>query len=104
MGAKRIPDVPVLIRILGWNPEKQWGGHYSRDNLVDLLRKATPLSNLEAKRAVKILLAGPPAEVLLQDGRSYASFLHMLQSFGAEVEAIPQAASESDIQEANRIS
>jgi hypothetical protein len=56
--------------------------------LVELLRESCEISNLEAKRAVKLILAKELREVHLENGARHSAFTHALQSIGAVVEAV----------------
>jgi hypothetical protein len=56
-----------------------------------MLRSATAISNVEAKRLIKAILAKEANELYLENGAAYASVCHALQSIGAEVEAVPHS-------------
>ena len=80
----------VLLRITRWDESKAWTDNvaHATKMLVSTLRASGPVSNLEAKRLIKAVIAKQANEIFLLDGAHYSSMRHCLQSIGAEVEAI----------------
>ena len=88
----------VLVRIIRWHESKAWTDNvaHARKMLVSAFRASGPVSNLEAKRLIKAVIAKRASEIFLLDGTHYSSMLHCLQSIGAEVEAISRPSMSSE--------
>lgn len=84
-------DCAVVLRVLSWDDAKAWSRDipHTREMLVGMLRAAAAISNVEAKRLIKAVLAKEVDELYLERGVAYANMCHALQSIGAEVEAVP---------------
>ena len=91
MALPLLVDGPVLIRVLEWDKAKAWTTNvaHTRSMLVELLRGSSAISNLEAKRKIKLILANELREVRLESGAHCSAFTHALRSIGAVVQVVP---------------
>ena len=84
----------IILRVTAWDKSQAWTDDiaHTRNMLVALLRKSSPLGHVQAKRLVKAVLAGTETDLLLLDPSLAQSIRHALQSIGAEVQLVVPSA------------
>jgi hypothetical protein len=80
----------VILRVTAWDQSQAWTDNFAhtRNILITMLRKSSPLGTIEAKRLVKAVLAGAETDLPLHDPALVQPMRHALQSIGAEVELV----------------
>ena len=80
----------VCLRVVAWDESQSWTDNvaHTRNILISMLREASPISHVEAKRLVKAVLAKEATDLLLHNPSFIHPMRHALQSIGAEVELV----------------
>ena len=85
---------PTTLRVTAWDKSQAWTEDLAltRNILVAMLRKSSPIGHVQAKRLVKAVLAGAETDLPLQDAALVQPMRHALQSIGADVELVVPSA------------
>lgn len=81
----------TILRVVSWDRSHAWTNDiaHARNILIRMLRRATPIGHVQAKRLVRSVLAGTESEVVLQDATLVQPMRNALESIGAQVELDP---------------
>ncbi|WP_337243888.1 hypothetical protein [Luteimonas sp. gir] len=85
---------PIILRVTSFDRSRAWTDDlaHTRNMLVRMLRKSSPLSHVQAKRLVKAVLAGAETDLPLQDATLVQPMRHALQSVGTDIQLVPTSA------------